>query len=343
MIKTQLLKLRLPAPVNLRYFWNLGSLLGIFMAIQIARGFLLTFYYFPRFESVWTIHQDRFRGRIIQWIHLNTSSLIFLILYLHFIKAIIYGRFSTNRTVFLRGWVIMVIVIAIRFLGYVLPWGQMSLWGATVIINLIRVIRSSLVVWLWGGFRVRTLTVKFFYRVHFILPFVLLVLIGGHIMALHVNGSNARVNKLVKIQFFPFYLWKDAVSLSVIILMYAQVLQTPYAVSDPENFSPANPAISPLHIKPEWYFLQYYAILRAIPNKLGGVIFFVLALLLIPALRIKKRLFKLEGYPVWWLGVAAWARVNCLLIGLGACPVEVPFVELRQLLTVLYFTWFLLF
>lgn len=264
-------------------------------------------------------------------------------MYAHFVKAIAYRRFSTNSIVFTRGWVIIVIAIATRFLGYVLPWGQMSLWGATVIINLLSVFSPSLVIWLWGGFRVGPLTVKFFYSLHFILPFVLLVLIFSHILMLHINGSNAVINKAIKIQFIPFFLFKDAVRVLLVVAVLICVILSPYLASDPENFSPANPSVSPLHIKPEWYFLHYYAILRAIPNKLGGVIFFALALVALLTLSLKSSSYKLEFFPIWLGATRSWVSVNLVLIGLGACVVEVPYIELRQILTLVYFLWFLLF
>jgi len=240
----------------------------------------------------------------------------------------------------------MFIIIIVSFLGYVLPWGQMSLWGATVIINLLTVfpIGDYLVKWIWGGFFVSNFTLKLIFTLHFILPILLLLVITVHIMLLHFNGSSNSLGSyinLIKIEFLPVFLWKDLLNLSIVLIMLILTLINPYLIRDRENFNLANPIVSPAHIQPEWYFLQYYAILRAIPRKLGGVLFFVLSLAMLTLLFLLKYKVRLT-FKVWYIIFLIFIRINLVLIWLGGSPVEFPFLYISQIFSILYFSWFFL-
>jgi len=329
-------------PIGIRYWWNLGSLLGIIIVIQILTGWLLTLFYVRRwqlsFDSVWLIHLERWNGNLVHLIHLNFASFIFLVLYFHMLKGVYYQSWKTNKLVWVTGLILMVLIMAVAFLGYVLPTGQMSLWGATVITNLISVIRKKLVIWIWGGYSVNQMTLGFFYTLHYILPFVVLFVVIAHLIVLHIFG---RTTFGLKTHFWPYFAVKDIMNVIVLLFFVWWTLKYSYYTSDPDNFIKANPSVSPLHIKPEWYFLQYYAILRSIPNKVVGVVFFALSLLIFGLLVLNKGLFSRYWFPVWRLRVSTFVRINLLLIMVGGKPVEYPFLELGQVLTFLYFVWFL--
>lgn len=333
----------LPTPIAISYWWNLGSLIGILIIIQIISGWILTLFYNNvwslRFDSVWSIHLDSWNGRLIHWIHLNFSSFIFLILYLHLLKGLYFQRWKTNKLVWIRGFVLIVLIMGARFLGYVLPAGQISLWGATVITNLISVIRPKLVVWIWAGFSVNQITLGFFFTLHYTLPFVVLFLVVVHLIRLHTFG---RTNFSLKGHFWPYFVNKDLLNLVVVLFFLWCRLKLTYYTSDPDNFIKANPSNSPLHIKPEWYFLQFYAILRRIPNKTLGVIIFAIRLVVYPLITLNRQKFSTYWFPIWRFNVRTFVTINLLLVIIGGKPVEYPFLEIGQILTVIYFIWVIL-
>ena len=341
--------IRLPAHKSLRYNWNFGSFLIIVIIIQIMSGLLLATMYKPirdyRFENVLILRLDSSNGFFLRVFHLNIASLIFFLLYTHIFRGLFYKRFFLIET-WIRGVTLLLLRIGIAFLGYVLPWGQISLWGATVITNLISaipVIGKKIVIWVWGGFRVNTATLRCFYILHFLLPFVLLGIIIVHIIVLHRRGSRSKLllhTNEAKIKFNPLYSFKDIINISFIIRFIVFILFNPFALGDPENFIEANYLISPIHIKPEWYFLYAYAILRCIPNKLGGVVALVLSVVVfyfLPSItNWRKSALKLHKM-VFWLFIFNFF----LLTWLGGNPVERPFIFIRQVSRFLYF--FLLF
>nr|YP_615045.1 cytochrome b [Thaumamermis cosgrovei]ABF48145.1 cytochrome b [Thaumamermis cosgrovei]ABF48157.1 cytochrome b [Thaumamermis cosgrovei] len=336
----------LKSPMNLSYWWNLGSLLGLMIVVQILSGFMLTFYYENSpysFNSLWMIHLDMVKGYLLHYIHLNMASYVFMIMYLHIIKGLLYNSFSQLKYLWISGWVLMMIMMMIAFMGYVLPWGQMSLWGATVITNLISafpIVGISLVEWVWGGYFVSNFTMKLFFSLHFLIPFILLIMILMHLFILHLFGSSSPLggfNMLMKEEFDLIYIWKDAVNILILMIMMILSLFFPYVFGDPENFIKASPMISPIHIQPEWYFLHYYAILRSIPNKLGAVIFFIMALMMVLSLGLLSAKFQVQSTNSWFLSVNIFVVVNMMLMWLGGCPVEAPFLLLSKIFTIMYF------
>ncbi len=343
----------LPTPVNIRYFWNFGRLLGICLGIQLIRGIFLRIHYSRdlriSFFSVRHIVRDVNNGWLFRIIHANGARLFFICLYLHIARGIYYVSFR-SKEVWLVGCRILLILIAIAFLGYVLPWGQMSFWGATVITNLfsaIPYIGGHIVNWLWGGFRVGSPTLVRFFALHYLLPFILRGLVLVHLLYLHERGSNnpLGLKTVEKVKFSPYYLRKDL--FGIFLLSYGFiffVLMFPWALGDTENFIEANPLVTPVHIQPEWYFLFAYAILRAIPNKLGGVMALALSVVIlyffIFSSNVKKSSFR---FPLYKINIFLFFVVFVILTWAGACPVEVPYVRVSQRLTFIYFfTFFLL-
>ena len=265
-----------------------------------------------------------------------------MILFLHFLRGFVQGSFYLIGP-WVRGWIIMLLTIAAAFLGYVLPWGQISFWGATVIINLIRIlpIGKILVVWLWGGFYVSFFTCRFFYALHFLVPFLVLGLAGGHLILLHSSGSNRtgglRGSSILKIKFTHYFLYKDIVNLILFWFLWIVTLKFPDWSADPVNFSPSDLSRSPIHIQPEWYFLHLYAVLRSIPNKLGGLLGFVIAILVLSILVIVKSCQAISQLYVY--NFLAWAFIsfNLVLIWLGSQAVESPYIVIGQISATLYF------
>lgn len=315
------------------------------MVIQIVSGWLLTLFYCNnsdlRFFSIWEAHLDWEHASYLHWIHMNFASFIFLVVYLHLLKGLFYQSWKMNKLVWVRGVVILILIMATAFLGYVLPWAQMSLWAATVITNLLRVISSSLVIWVWGGYRVNRVTLSLFFTLHYLLPIILLVMILVHLLLLHGSGSLTSVTAAIKVPFTPLYLFKDMLNLIIIIGFFCWVMTQTYFSRDVENFALANPMRSPIHIQPEWYFLQYYAILRRIPNKVLGIIFFALSLFFFIFLVFGNFLTNEYWNPIWATWVRFFCRVNLLLMLLGARPVEDPYLLMGQVLTFIYFLWFI--
>ena len=346
--------LDLPAPLNLSRWWNFGSLLGLCLGIQIVTGLFLAIHYTRdiglAFDSVIHITRDVNYGWLLRLIHANGASFFFICLYCHIGRGIYYGSYLYQE-VWNIGMIIFLLTMATAFLGYVLPWGQISFWGATVITNLISAIPyigKIVVEWVWGGFAVDNATLRRFYAFHFLFPFIIAFLVVLHLLFLHETGSNNPLglnSNTRKIPFHFYYTRKDIVGFLVIIMIFTFIVMFfPMLLTDPENFIPANPLVTPVHIQPEWYFLFAYAILRSIPNKLGGVIALVASVaipLIIPILHIGKSK-GLEFYPFNQLLFWSFIGLFLLLTWIGACPVEDPFIRVGQVLTVMYFLFFFL-
>nr|YP_009045897.1 cytochrome b [Ashtoret lunaris]YP_010021635.1 cytochrome b [Matuta victor]QOL10576.1 cytochrome b [Matuta victor]CDR98380.1 cytochrome b [Ashtoret lunaris] len=344
----------MPLPSNISTLWNFGSLLGLCLITQILTGLFLAMHYTAHidlaFSSISHICRDVNYGWLLRTMHANGASFFFICVYIHIGRGIYYGSYMIFHA-WMIGVVILFMLMATAFLGYVLPWGQMSFWGATVITNLfsaIPYIGSDLVQWIWGGFSVDNATLTRFFTFHFILPFILAAASLVHILFLHQSGANnplGIMSNLDKIPFHPYFSFKDIVGFIVMLsLLLFLSLLNPYLLGDPDNFIPANPLVTPPHIQPEWYFLFAYAILRSIPNKLGGVIALVAAvaiLIILPFTHVSK-FRSLTFYPsnqiMFWFLVAMFL----LLTWIGARPVEDPYVFTGKTLTVLYFSYFLL-
>lgn len=344
----------LPAPANISAWWNFGSLLGLCLIIQIITGLFLAIHYTAditlAFNSVTHICRDVNYGWLLRTLHANGASFFFICIYLHIGRGIYYGSYLYTPT-WLVGVLILFLVIAAAFIGYVLPWGQISFWGATVITNLLSAIPylgNDLVQWIWGGFAVDNATLTRFFTFHFILPFIVLAITIIHLLFLHQTGSNNPLginSNIDKIPFHPYFSFKDIVGFIILLIgLTLLTLTNPYLLGDPDNFIPANPLVTPIHIQPEWYFLFAYAILRSIPNKLGGVIILVLSIAILAILPF-YHLSKFRGiqfYPInqilfWIITVTV-----ILLTWIGARPVEEPFILIGQTLTVVYFIYFII-
>nr|WRY72459.1 cytochrome b [Warodia biguttata] len=344
----------LPAPINLSAWWNFGVLLGMCLVMQILSGILLSMHYSAdvkmAFDTVSHITRNVNYGWAMRTIHSNGASLFFICLYIHTGRGIYYGSYKYTKT-WILGVMLMLITMATAFLGYVLPWGQMSFWGATVITNLLSAIPyigGMLVNWLWGGFAVDNATLSRFFSLHFMLPFILLMLTVIHIFFLHTTGSNnpTGLNSNVdKVPFHPYFSIKDLMGVTLIMTGLLMLnFNSPYLLSDPDNFINANPMVTPVHIQPEWYFLFAYAILRSIPNKLGGVmaLFLSILILMILPFSMKMKFKSISFYPLsqymYWLFIV----VVILLTWIGARPVEEPFTNTGVILTIIYFLYFIL-
>nr|YP_003934396.1 cytochrome b [Eualetes tulipa]ADI79405.1 cytochrome b [Eualetes tulipa] len=341
----------LPAPSNLSVWWNFGSLLGLCLGVQIITGLFLAMHYTANvelaFASVVHITRDVSYGWLLRGLHANGASMFFVCLYAHIGRGMYYGSYLYKET-WNIGVIMLLMVMGAAFLGYVLPWGQMSFWGATVITNLlssIPYVGKMLVEWVWGGFAVDNATLTRFYALHFLLPFALVGLTLMHLLFLHETGSNNPLginSDAQKVPFHSYYTFKDMVGFVVLLwVLLFLVLFFPQLLGDPENFIPANPLVTPVHIQPEWYFLFAYAILRSIPNKLGGVLGLagsVAVLFLLPFTKKKYRSFAF--YPVNQMLFWSFVGIFLILTWIGACPVEAPYESIGQIYTVLYFLYF---
>jgi ubiquinol-cytochrome c reductase cytochrome b subunit len=347
-----------PTPRNLSYWWNFGSLAGIMLVIMIVSGIFLAMHYTPQkdlaFDSVERIMRDVNFGWLMRYIHMNGASFFFIATYIHVFRGMYYGSYKEPRELlWMLGVVILLLMMATAFMGYVLPWGQMSYWGATVITSLFSAIPGigdSIVTLLWGGFTVDNPTLNRFFSLHYLLPFVIVGVVVLHLVALHQHGSNNplgidRKGPQDSIPFHPYYTIKDMFGLGVFLLVYAAVVFfAPNMLGDPANYIPANPLSTPTHIVPEWYFLPFYAILRAIPNKLLGVIAMfgsILILFVLPWLdrsRVRSARFRPIFKWFFWVLVADCA----LLTYVGAHPPEGNFILLGRIGTFWYFFHFLI-
>nr|YP_010895260.1 cytochrome b [Psilota atra]WJW73825.1 cytochrome b [Psilota atra] len=344
----------LPSPINISTWWNFGSLLGLCLIIQILTGLFLAMHYTAdinmAFDSIDHICRNVNYGWLLRTLHANGASFFFICIYLHVGRGMYYGSYLFTPT-WLSGTIILFLVMGAAFMGYVLPWGQMSFWGATVITNLLSAVPylgTDLVQWIWGGFAVSNATLTRFFTFHFILPFIVLAMVMIHLLFLHQTGSNNPMglnSNLDKIPFHPYFSYKDITGFIIMILLLTILtLSNPYLLGDPDNFIPANPLVTPIHIQPEWYFLFAYAILRSIPNKLGGVIALVMSiaiLMIMPFYNLSK--FRgIQFYPInqilFWIMVS----IVILLTWIGARPVEDPYIIIGQLLTTLYFIYYLI-
>ena len=332
-----------PTPKNLNYWWTFGGILAFCLGTQLVTGIILAMHYIPSgdgaFNSVQHIMRDVNYGWLIRYIHANGAAMFFLAVYIHMFRGIYYGSFKAPREVlWLIGAAIYVVMMATAFFGYVLPWGQMSFWAAKVITNLfgaIPVVGPSLATWLWGGFTVDAPTLNRFYSLHYLLPFIIAALVGLHIWALHVPGNNNPTGVNVKSQsdtlpFHPYYTVKDSFAVSLFMILFAVfVFYLPEAMGHVDNNIPANPLATPAHIVPEWYLLPYYAILRAIPDKLMGVIALAGAIACIFALpwldtsRVRSMRYRPQAKIYFWI-----FAFDCLLLGLcGAHEPDEPFIR----------------
>nr|AIG53349.1 cytochrome b [Ctenotus schomburgkii] len=344
----------LPSPSNISAWWNFGSLLGLCLILQVLTGLFLAMHYTAdissAFSSVAHICRDVQYGWLIRNLHANGASMFFICLYLHIGRGLYYGSYMFKKT-WNIGVILLLLVMATAFVGYVLPWGQMSFWGATVITNLLSAIPyigTSLVEWIWGGFSVDNATLTRFFTFHFLLPFAIMGASMLHLLFLHETGSNNPIglaSNTDKIPFHPYYSYKDLLGATLfILLLLSLALFSPNLLGDPENFTPANPLVTPPHIKPEWYFLFAYAILRSIPNKLGGVLallFSILILMLAPMLHTSKQ----RGNAFRpFSQILFWALVSNIIIltWIGGQPVEDPFIIIGQIASTTYFIIFLI-
>ena len=347
-----------PTPKNLNYWWNFGSLAGFFLLVQIITGIILSMHYTAHvdhaFDSIEHIMRNVNHGWLIRYIHMNGASFFFIVVYIHIFRGLYYGSYKAPRELlWWLGIIILLLMMATAFMGYVLPWGQMSFWGATVITNLfsaIPLIGDSITQWLWGGYSVDNPTLSRFYTLHFLLPFLIVGVVILHIVALHTHGSNNPLGIDKKgpqdtIPFHPFYTIKDLFGLSfALTIFFTIVFFAPDYLGHPDNYVPADPLKTPAHIVPEWYFLPFYAILRAIPDKLGGVIAMfsaIFVLFLLPWLdtsRVRSATFRPIYKKLFWLFV-----LDALVLGwVGSKPAEGIYIIISRLATLYYFVHFLI-
>nr|QIV24612.1 cytochrome b [Aesa media] len=344
----------LPTPSNISTLWNFGSLLGLCLGIQILTGIFLAMHFCPNvemaFNSVIHICRNVNYGWLIRTLHANGASFFFICLYIHIGRGMYYSSFYLMET-WMTGVTIFLMVMATAFLGYVLPWGQMSFWGATVITNLLSAIPylgTIIVQWVWGGFAVDNTTLVRFFTFHFLLPFIVSAMVIIHLLFLHQTGSSNPMgtkSNIDKVPFHPYFLYKDLVGFIIMIfLLTTLTLSNPYLLSDPDNFIPANPLVTPTHIQPEWYFLFAYAILRSIPNKLGGVIALAMSIMVLYLLPFynKKKFQSTQFYSpnkiIFW----SLMIIMILLTWIGARPVEDPYILTGQILSVTYFMFYII-
>ena len=347
-----------PTPKNLNYWWNFGSLAGFFLLVQIITGIILSMHYTAHvdhaFTSIEHIMRNVNHGWLIRYIHMNGASFFFIVVFIHIFRGLYYGSYKAPRELlWWLGIIILLLMMATAFMGYVLPWGQMSFWGATVITNLfsaIPIIGESITQWLWGGYSIDNPTLSRFYTLHFLFPFLIVGVVILHIVALHTHGSNNPLGIDKKgtqdtIPFHPYYTIKDLFGLSfALTIFFAVVFFIPDYLGHPDNYIPADPLKTPAHIVPEWYFLPFYAILRAIPDKLGGVIAMfsaIFVLFLLPWLdssKVRSATFRPIYKKFFWIFV-----VNAVILGwVGSKPAEGHYILIGRIATIYYFAHFLI-
>nr|AST11129.1 cytochrome b [Sarcoptes scabiei]AST11142.1 cytochrome b [Sarcoptes scabiei] len=340
--------LNLPTPSSISYFWNMGFLLGMTLMCQIITGFFLSVNFVSEtnisFYSVIHIMRDVDYGWFMRYIHMNGASLFFIIMYLHFFRGLYYNSFLKLKYVWLTGIIILLLSMMTAFMGYVLPWGQMSFWGATVITSMLSAIPylgDSLTNWLWGNFSVSQSTLNRFLSLHFLLPFIILLFVIFHLIFLHEHGSSNPLglsSDYDKLKFFPFFFIKDFLSFFFVMFFFFIILGVfPNMLGDVENYNEAMYMVTPTHIQPEWYFLYAYAILRSVPSKIGGVILMVFSILIFIFLIFKKNSFNKKFFP--FKKFMFWIFVNnvFLLTWIGSNPVEPPYVTMGMFFTFFYF------
>ena len=348
-----------PTPKNLNYWWNFGSLAGIFLLIQIITGIVLAMHYTPSvegaFASIEHIMRDVNYGWLIRYIHMNGASFFFIVVYIHIFRGLYYGSYKSPREVlWWLGLTILLLMMATAFMGYVLPWGQMSFWGATVINNLfsaVPIVGTAVVEWLWGGFAVDNALLNRFFALHYLFPFLIVGVVILHIVALHTHGSNNplgidRKGPQDSIPFHPYYTIKDLFGLSFVLTIFAAVVfYAPDYLGHPDNYIPADPLKTPAHIVPEWYFLPFYAILRAVPDKLGGVIAMISAILILFALpwldtsKVRSATFRPIYKKFFW-----FLLIDVIILTwVGGSPAEGHFILIGRLATIYYFAHFIIF
>ena len=346
-----------PTPKNLNYWWTFGGILTFCLVTQIITGIILAMHYTPHvdfaFNSVEHIMRNVNYGWLIRYIHANGASMFFLAVYIHIFRGLYYGSYKAPREVlWILGVIIYLLMMAAAFMGYVLPWGQMSLWGATVITNLfgaIPVVGESVAIWLWGGYSVDNPTLNRFFSLHYLIPFLILGVVILHIWALHVPGNNNPAGISVKskqdtVPFHPYYTVKDGFALAIFLILFSYfIFFAPNVLGHADNYIQANPLVTPAHIVPEWYLLPFYAILRAVPDKLGGVLLMfgaIFVMFLLPWLDTSK--VRSARYRPLFKQFYVLFIVDCLMLGyLGAMPAEGIYIVLARIGTVYYFAHFL--
>nr|BBH10674.1 apocytochrome b [Palmaria palmata] len=344
-----------PTPINIHYAWSFGFLASMCLIIQILTGIFLAMHYTTHvdlaFASVEHIMRDVNFGWLLRYLHANGASMFFIVVYMHVFRGLYFGSYAAPRHwVWALGVLILLLMILTAFIGYVLPWGQMSLWGATVITNLVSavpLVGDSIVTWLWGGFSVDNATLNRFFSLHYLLPFIIAAASLVHIAILHQDGSGNPLgidSTVDKISFHPYFIVKDFLGLTLFIIFFSMFAYfNPNILGHSDNYIEANPMVTPAHIVPEWYFLPFYAILRSIPHKLGGVIAMVLAIVVLALLpwihstEIRSSRFR----PIY--RVFYWTIISCCLIlgWIGGMPVEDPYIVIGQVASIFYFVYFL--
>nr|Q9MLJ0.1 RecName: Full=Cytochrome b; AltName: Full=Complex III subunit 3; AltName: Full=Complex III subunit III; AltName: Full=Cytochrome b-c1 complex subunit 3; AltName: Full=Ubiquinol-cytochrome-c reductase complex cytochrome b subunit [Walterinnesia aegyptia]AAF37257.1 cytochrome b [Walterinnesia aegyptia] len=344
----------LPVGSNISTWWNFGSMLLTCLILQIMTGFFLAIHYTANinlaFSSVIHITRDVPYGWIMQNLHAIGASLFFICIYIHIARGLYYGLYL-NKEVWLSGTTLLIILMATAFFGYVLPWGQMSFWAATVITNLLTAIPylgTTLTTWLWGGFSINDPTLTRFFALHFILPFTIISLSSIHIILLHNEGSNNPLgtnSDIDKIPFHPYHTYKDMLMIIIMTAILFLILSfSPNLLNDPENFSKANPLVTPQHIKPEWYFLFAYGILRSIPNKLGGTLALVMSVMILTTApfthtsHTRSMMFRPLSQIVFWTLIATFITITWT----ATKPVEPPFISISQTASIFYFSFFIM-
>ena len=348
-----------PTPITLNYAWSFGSLLGLFFSIQLATGIFLAMHYNSEidhaFSSVVHIMNDVYSGYLIRYMHANGASMIFILMYIHMARGLFFRSYLGRRKfLWWSGVILFLLMMATAFIGYVLPWGQMSFWGATVITSLVTavpVVGENIAYWVWGGFSVNSATLNRFFSIHYLLPFVITGIIFLHLILLHWVGSTNPTQQAIESQtvvpFHPYFTVKDSFIFTVTLMVYIiLVAYYPNVLGHSDNFIPANPLVTPAHIVPEWYFTPFYAILRACPNKLGGVIGMlsaILVLLLLPFLKINNNVIPPLTSPIYHVAFGLFAANFLILMFLGGQPAAAPFVISSKIFTITYFYYLLCF
>nr|YP_010447259.1 cytochrome b [Sclerodermus sichuanensis]UTN43179.1 cytochrome b [Sclerodermus sichuanensis] len=346
--------INLPTPININTWWSFGSMLGITLSIQLISGLFLSMHYSPStifsFQSIIHINNDINYGYLLRFLHMNGASMYFICMYIHIARNIYFQSYKLFTT-WAIGIIIFLTSMATAFLGYILPWGQMSFWAATVITNLlssIPYIGNTMVMWLWGGFSVNNATLNRFYSLHFLLPFIITIFVINHLISLHTYGSSNPLgikSNMMKIPFHSYYSFKDLVGfMTLSFILTSIILTNPNMFNDPDNFILANPMVTPIHIQPEWYFLFAYTILRSIPNKLGGVISLLMSILILFSMSFThlNKMNSTSFYPInkfyYWIFINNFI----LLTWAGMKPIEFPFYTISQILTISYFMFFII-